>query len=349
MFPLPRTNQRWLLTARPQGLAKESDFFWDETPADEPAEGQVVVRVIYLSLDPTNRNWMNRADSYMPAVPIGAVMRGMGVGVVEESRGCDLHPGDIVQGLLGWQLYATMDAAYLNKLPLFEIPLAGYFGVLGHIGLTAYVGLLDIAKPQAGETLVVSAAAGAVGSLVGQIGKIKGCRVVGIAGSEAKCRWLKDELGFDAVVNHRIENLDEALRRHCPEGVNIYFDNVGGRVLEAVLGQLALRARIVCCGMISQYNSPGTPGPANLGALITRRARMEGFLCSDYGRRAPEAFPELMSWAAAGKLKYRVDIVEGLENAPTALNRLFNGTNSGKLVVKVSPEPIEAPTPARTM
>jgi NADPH-dependent curcumin reductase CurA len=342
---IPRLNQRWLLTARPQGQARDSDFTWNESPIEDLADGEILVRTIHLSIDPTNRVWMNEADSYLPAIPLGSVMRGGGIGIVEESRNPRFAPGDLVQGLLGWQRYSVSDGRALGKVPPLPVPFSAHLGALGHIGMTAYFGLLDFGKPKAGETLVVSAAAGAVGSLVGQIGKIKGCHVVGIAGSEDKCRWMRDDLGFDAVINHRIENLSEALRRHCPDGIDIYFDNVGGRILEIALDHLALHGRIVACGMISQYNGTDIHAPANLGRLITRRARIEGFLCSDHYDRAAEAFAEIVTWLQAGKLHYRVDLVDGLENAPKALNRLFDGSNTGKLVVRVSEEPSQARKP----
>ena len=247
----------------------------------ELANGQVLIRTIYISLDPTNRVWMNEAESYLPALPLGTVMRGGGIGVVEESRNPGFAQGDVVQGLLGWQQYSLSDGAGLGKLPKgVPIPMTAFFGLLGHIGLTAYFGLLDIADPQAGETLVISTAAGAVGSLVGQIGKIKGCHVVGLTGSDEKCHWIKDELGFDAAINYKSENVSDALKRHCPKGIDIYFDNVGGSILEAVLNQINLGARISVCGMISQYCAAAPlPGPSNLANLIVKRARMQGFLC----------------------------------------------------------------------
>ena len=338
-----RFNQRWLLAGRPQERARESDFIWEEAPVPETPEGQLLVRIIYLSLDPTNRIWMNETDSYLPAVGLGSVMRGSGIGVVVESKNARFAAGDLVQGFLGWQRYAFSDGRSLAKLVPLPVPLTAYLGVLGHIGLTAYFGLLDIGKPRAGDTLVISAGAGAVGSLAGQIGKIKECRVIGIAGSEEKCRWMRDELGFDAVINYRIENMAEALRRHCPDGINVYFDNVGGKILETALDHLALRAHIVCCGMISQYNSSHGAGPSNLTNLIVKRARMEGFLCTDYIDRALEAFGDLVQWLQAGKLRYRLDVVDGLENAPKALNRLFDGSNTGKLVIRVSEEPPARP------
>jgi len=334
------TNHQWRIAARPHGLVKDSDFRWHEEPLSKPADGQVLVRNVYLSLDPTNRVWMNEADSYLPALKIGDVMRGGAIGVVEESKHSGFAAGDIVQGLLGWQQYVLSDGAGLGKLPRgLPVPLTAFFGLLGHIGLTAYFGLLDICHPKEGETLVVSTAAGAVGSLVGQIGKIKGCRVVGLTGSDDKCHWIKNDLGYDEAINYKTENVSESLKRHCPKGIDIYFDNVGGKILEAVLNLINLKARISVCGMISQYNSDRPePGPANLANLIMRRARMEGFLCSDYMPRAEEAFTAMIGWAMQGKLKYRVDVVQGLENAPQALHKLFDGSNTGKLIVQVGRE-----------
>lgn len=335
-----KTNQQWLIAARPEGMVKESDFRWRETPVGEPRDGELLVRTVYISLDPTNRIWMNDADSYLPALKLGDVMRGGGIGVVEESRHPGFAAGDIVQGLLGWQRYSVSDGAGLGKLPKgLPVPMTAFFGLLGHIGLTAYFGLLDICSPKAGETLVVSTAAGAVGSLVGQIGKIKGLHVVGLTGSDDKCRWIKDELGFDAAINYKTEDVAESLKRACPRGIDIYFDNVGGKILEAVLNLINLRARISVCGMISQYNADHpAPGPANLANLIMFRARMEGFLCTDYMNRAEEAFTALIGWSMQGKLKYRVDVVQGLENTPRTLQKLFDGSNTGKLIVQVGPE-----------
>ena len=334
-------NHQWLIAARPEGLVKESDFRWNEAPVSALSEGQVLVRTVYLSLDPTNRIWMNEAESYLPALALGDVMRGGAIGVVEESKHPGFASGDLAQGLLGWQEYAAIPGAALTKLPKgLPLPLTAFFGVLGHIGLTAYFGLLDIGQPKPGETLVVSTAAGAVGSLVGQIGKIKGCRVVGLTGSDEKCQWIKNELGYDAAINYKKENVRKSLERACPEGIDIYFDNVGGGILEAVLNLINLRARISVCGMISQYNSgkQPMPGPSNLAMLIMKRARMEGFLVTDYLPRAEEAFSALMGWMAQGKLKYRVDVVEGLQNAPQALQKLFDGSNTGKLIVQVGKE-----------
>ncbi|HKX28657.1 MAG TPA: NADP-dependent oxidoreductase, partial [Blastocatellia bacterium] len=270
-------------------------------------------------------------------IPLGAVMLGGTISVVEESRHPNFQPGDHVQGFLGWQEYAVVDGKGLTKLqnnPL--IPLTAHLGLLGAIGMTAYFGLLDIAHPQAGETLVVSAAAGAVGSIVGQIGKIKGCRVVGLAGSEEKCRWITEELGFDAAINYKQGKLRESLKKACPQGIDIYFENVGGEILEAVLSLINMKARISLCGMISQYNATAPPpGPSNLINILTKRARMEGFIVLDYHPRAMEAIDELSKWLLEGRLKYRVDVVEGLANAPLALNKLFDGSNQGKLIIKI--------------
>lgn len=264
-------------------------------------------------------------------------MRGTTIGIVEESRNPKFKVGDHVSGLLGWQKYAVTDGKGINVLPnLPGVPLTAHFGLFGHIGMTAYFGLLDIGKPQPGETLVVSAAAGAVGSLVGQIGKIKGCRVVGIAGADDKCKWIVDELGFDAAINYKTENVYEALKKHCPNGIDIDFENVGGEIMDAVLAQINLRARIVLCGLISGYNATQpVPGPYNFANILVQRARIEGFIVLDYAPRAMECMTELGQWLKEGKIKYRIDEVDGLKSAPMALNRLFEGTNIGKLVVRI--------------
>ncbi len=332
-----KMNRQWRLAARPVGLIKESDFNWVEEPVPDLKEGQILVHNLYLSLDPTNRGWVNETATYLPPVGIGEVMRGITLGVVEESRHPNFKEGDYVQGLLGWQEYAVSDGSGLTVLPQMPgVPLTAYFGLFGHIGLTAYFGLLDIGKPQAGETLVVSAAAGAVGSLAGQIGKIKGCRVVGIAGSDEKCRWITGELGFDAAINYKNEDLLEGLKKHCPNGIDIDFENVGGKILDAILSLINLRARIVLCGLISQYNATEpVPGPYNFVNILIKRARVEGFIVLDYMNRAQEAMLELGQWLRQGKIKYRIDEVEGLEQAPRALNRLFDGSNIGKLVLKI--------------
>ena len=332
-----QVNRQWRLAARPVGMIKETDFQWTSEPVPALSEGQLLVRNLYLSLDPTNRGWVNAADSYLPAVKIGDVMRGGTIGVVEQSRNERFKEGALVQGLLGWQDYAVSDGAGLTILPNDPaIPPTAFMGLFGHIGLTAYFGLLNIGKPKPGETLVVSAAAGAVGSLVGQIGKIKGCRVVGIAGSDDKCRWITEELGFDAAINYKTEPVLQALKQHCPNGIDIYFDNVGGKILDAALALINLGARIPICGLISQYNATEpVPGPYNFVNILVRRARVEGFIVMDYMNRAQEAIADLSKWLAEGKIKYRVEVVEGLEHAPQALNKLFDGSHSGKLIVKI--------------
>ena len=333
-------NHQWCLASRPVGMAKESDFEWKEVELEEIAEGQLFVRVIYLSIDPTNRGWI-KAESYLPAVQIGEIMRGIAIGIVEESQHPDFAVNDIVQGMLGWQEYLISDGTGLTVLPKeLPVPLTAHFGLFGHIGLSAYFGLLDIGKPEAGETLVVSAAAGAVGSLVGQIGKIIGCRVVGIAGTDEKCQWLTGELGFDAAINYKKESVFRRLKEHCPDGIDVYFDNVGGKILDTVLALINIRARIVTCGLISQYNAENpVPGPYNYGNILTKRARVEGFIVLDYFDRAEEAITKLAGWYAEGKINYRVDIIEGLKNAPATMNRLFDGSHSGKLIIQVSEEP----------
>lgn len=331
-----RINHQWRLAARPEGLIKESDFTWTESAVPELQDGQFLVRNLYLSLDPTMRGWASR-DTYLPAVPIGDVMRGGTIGVIEESRNANFKVGDHVSGLLGWQEYAITDGKGVNTLPnLPGIPLTAHFGLFGHIGMTAYFGLLDIGQPKPGETLVVSAAAGAVGSLVGQIGKIKGCRVVGIAGADDKCKWLVDELGFDAAINYKTENVAAALKKHCPNGIDIDFENVGGEIMDAVLAQINFRARIALCGLISSYNATEpVPGPYNFANILVQRARVEGFIVMDYAPRAMECMTEMGKWLMEGKIKYRIDEVDGLKHAPLALNKLFEGTNIGKLVVKI--------------
>jgi NADPH-dependent curcumin reductase CurA len=332
-------NAAWLLASRPAGMATGANFEWRETALPALADGQVKVRNIWLSIDPTNRIWMNDADSYLPKIQLGEVMRGICIGRVEESRDGGFQPGDVVQGLLGWQRYYVGPAQGLTKMAPIPLPLSAHFGLLGHIGLTAYFGLTDVAQAKAGETLVVSAAAGAVGSLAVQIGKNLGMRVVAIAGGAEKCRWVKEELGADAVIDYKAEDVAAGLKRACPDGIDVDFENVGGRTLEAVLGRINLGARIALCGMISQYNATGPePGPSNLANLLMQRGRIQGFIVLDYLGRAREAAEELIGWHLAGRMKYRLDVSDGLELAPAALGKLFTGANTGKVLVKVSEE-----------
>lgn len=336
-----KTNKQWRLAARPVGEPKDSDFSWHEEPVPALEDGQVLVRQVYLSIDPTNRIWMSDMDQYMSPVGLGELMRGKGHGVVEESRHPGFAPGDVVFGFMGWQLYALMDGKDLFKLPgAAPFPFTAFVAVLNDIGATAYFGLMEIGQPKAGETVVVSAAAGAVGSLVGQIAKIQGCRVVGIAGSTEKCNWLRDELGFDAAIDYKAEDVGKMLAEHCPDGIDVYFDNVGGAILDAVLARINLRARIVMCGLISGYNATKrVPGPYNYANILMKRARVEGFIVLDYIPRFGEAIAALGPWLAQGRLKYRVDVVDGLDQAPAALRGLLAGSNIGKRVVKVSDEP----------
>lgn len=334
-------NRQWCLARRPVGTIETKDLEWREEPLSALGQGDVRVRHIYLSLDPTNRIWMSDMDQYMPPVDIGEVMRGGTLGVVEESLDPSLNPGDIVTGLGGWQDYFAGPAEYLSKTtPPAGVPLPALMSILGLTGLTAYFGLLDIGRPKQGETVVVSAAAGAVGSIAGQIAKIKGCRVVGIAGSDEKCRWITDDLGFDGAINYRTENIQDRLSTLCPDGIDVDFENVGGEILDTVLTQINLNARIVICGLISGYNATEpVPGPYHFVNILMKRAIVQGFIILDFASRFPEGVAALAQWLAEGRLKYKVDVVAGLENAPTAISRLFTGGNTGKLLVQVSPEP----------
>jgi NADPH-dependent curcumin reductase CurA len=337
-----KLNRQILLAARPIGMVKKSDFTQREVPIPSPTDGQFLVRNIYLSLDPTIRGWMNAQDTYMPAIKIGGVMRGFGLGEVVESCNPRYSAGDVVIGMIGWQDYVlggVNEAMPMMVLPK-SVPLTASLSVYGGTGMTAYFGLLDVGQPKAGETVVVSGAAGAVGSIVGQIAKIKGCRAVGIAGSDEKCTWVTEDLGFDDCVNYRTESVAARLKQICARGIDVYFDNVGGEILDTVLTMINQRARIVLCGAISMYNAVELPpGPKNYIQLIIRRSRMEGFLVSDYLSRFPEGITQMMQWVAEGRVKYAEEIVEGLENAPMALNRLFTGANTGKLIVKIAEEP----------
>jgi NADPH-dependent curcumin reductase CurA len=334
-----RINRQWRLAARPEGLIKESDFEWVEELVGDLGEGQVLVRNIYLSLDPANRGWVRKGPSYVEPVEVGAVMRGLTVGIVEASRNDRFAEGDIVSGAIGWQDYGIVDESELRRIPPGPLPLTAHLGLFGMGGLTAYFGLLDVGRPEAGETLVVSGAAGAVGSIVGQIGKIVGCRVVGIAGSDDKCAWLTDELGFDAAINYKTENVARRLHKLCPDGIDVIFENVGGEILDAELMWINNHARVVICGLISNYNATEpVPGPYSFPMVLIRRARVEGFIVIDYMDRAKEAIEKMREWYDEGRLHYRVAIYEGLETAPRNINRLFDGSHDGKLIIKVSEE-----------
>ena len=335
-------NRQLILKSRPTARVALSDFELREQPLAPVRDGEVLTQTLYLSIDPTNRVWMTDRPQYMPPVAIGEVMRGFGLGVVMESRHPDFRKGDLVSGLLGWQLYSYWDATALRplrKLPQdLGVPPTAFLGVLGLTGgLTAYFGMLVIGNPKAGDTVVVSAAAGSVGSLAGQLAKHRGCRVIGIAGSAEKCRYVTDELGFFACIDHSREDVAAELARLCPGGIHVHFENVGGTILEAALAHLAVAARVVLCGLISQYNEQEPPlGPRNFDMILHRRARVEGFIVSDFAARFPEAFAELVPLVHSGKLTYREHIVSGLEQAPGAVNMLFDGTNRGKLLIEVA-------------
>lgn len=333
----PAINHQWRLAARPSGLPKPSDWqFTSETPP-VPGPGEVLVQVLYLSLDPAMRGWMNEGKSYVPPVGIGEVMRALGLGRVIASDDPSLAVGDHVVGITGVQDYAVLPAKEATRIDPSLAPLPTWLGVLGMPGMTAYFGLLDVGQPKPGETVVVSGAAGAVGGLVGQIAKLKGCRVIGIAGGADKCRYVVDELGFDGVIDYKAEDVRKSLRSLAPKGVDVYFDNVGGDILDTVLAQLARGARIAICGAISQYNSTeGVKGPANYMSLLVNRARMQGFVVFDYAARYGEAARDIAGWIAEGKVKAREDVAAGLENFPATLLKLFRGENFGKLVLKVA-------------
>jgi NADPH-dependent curcumin reductase CurA len=344
---MSNVSRQWTLVQRPEGDDFAAALKFQTLGKPVPGADEALVRTLYLSLDPANRLWMKDEPSYMPPVPVGGPMYGGIIGVVESSNTEAYQPGDIVTGLGDWADYKVIAANAMSKItPLPGVPLTAWMSVLGATGLTAYFGLLDVGKPAAGETLVVSAAAGAVGSIVGQIGKIKGCTVIGIAGSDDKCTMLVNHLGFDHAINYRTESVRARLAELAPMradgggGVDIYFENVGGEIGNAVYDNLAMRARVALCGLISQYNLTGTPGGADLSKILMRRARIEGFLILDYFSRAGEAITDLAKWLGDGKLKYDVDVVDGLENTLAAFETLFapGGGHTGKLLVKVGPE-----------
>jgi hypothetical protein len=332
-------NRQIVLRSRPIGAPRPADFALVETPLPRPGDGQVLCRTIYLSLDPYMRGRISAARSYARSVELGQVIVGGTVSEVVESRASGLAPGDIVLGYDGWQEYAVASASALRRLDPGGPPIATALGVLGMPGLTAYVGLLDIGQPQAGQTVVVSAASGGVGSVVGQIAKIKGCRVVGVAGAREKCEWVVKELGFDACVSHRESDLLGVLGKACPAGIDVYFENVGGEVLKAVLRLINVGARIPLCGLISQYNAVEPPPGPDLRPLLFNRARLQGFIISDHLDRVPDFLRDATQWLREGRLKYREDIVEGLARAPEAFIGLLDGRNFGKLLVRVSPDP----------
>lgn len=327
-------NQQVRLSARPSGLPKDSDWELTEEPVPVPGPGQFAVEIAYLSIDPAMRGWMNEGASYIEPVAIGDVMRAGAVGRVIASEHDGFKVGDHVSGVFGVQDYALSDGRGVMKVDPDLAPLTTYLGALGMTGLTAYFGLLDVGRAQEGDTVVVSGAAGAVGSVAGQIAKVKGCRVIGIAGGEEKCRWIVDELGFDAAIDYKAENVAHGLHRDAPDRIDVYFDNVGGEILDAALTRLARGARIVICGAVSQYNAEKMRGPANYMALLVARASMTGMVVFDWADRYPEAITALAGWLRAGQLISREQVVHGsVGDFPATLLKLFRGENTGKLVL----------------
>jgi NADPH-dependent curcumin reductase CurA len=335
---MPNTIRQWKLVVRPTGLVAPTDLQLSESPFPTLQDGQALARVKYLSIDPTMRVWMSDIPQYMPPVALGDVMRSFGLAEIIESRHPDFKKGDKVSGLTGLQDFVLIDGKDIRsfqKLP--SIPFlsdTNFLGLLGINGLTAYFGLLEIGKPQSGETLVVSAAAGATGSIVGQIGKIHGCRVVGIAGSDGKCQWIKDDLDFDAAINYKHSDWKQQLAAATPNGIDIDFENVGGEIMQAVLDRMNLHGRVVLCGLISGYTRED-PAMASFGQVLMKRLRVEGFIILDYASRFMDAGKQLGMWKMMGKLKDRQTIVKGLEKAPEAINMLFEGKNIGKLIVEL--------------
>ena len=337
MSTLPQTYRRVVLVRRPPGEPAESDFRVEEVPMPEPKHGEVLVKVAYLSLDPYQRGRMRDAASYAAPVGLGEVMTGGIVGEVVKSSSPRFGVGEIVEDRLGWQEYAIGGAPTMRKVDPSLAPISTANGVLGMPGMTAYFGLLEVGQPKPGETIVVSAASGAVGQVVGQIGKIMGCRVVGIAGGAKKCAFAKDELGFDACVDYKAANdLDAALRAACPNGIDVYFDNVGGEISDAVLRNINFFGRVALCGSISQYNATTPPmGPRLLGTFVGKRVRAQGFIVTDFASRHEAAMRQMGEWIRNGRLKYREDVVQGIDKAPRAFIGLLRGENFGKLLVKM--------------
>ncbi len=334
-------NRQWVLRQRPQGLIQDGDLELVETPVPDLKDAEVLVRTIYLSLDPTNRTWMNDSQGYLPPVGLGEVMRGLTLGVVEQSKSERFKAGDIVTPLSGgWADYAVVHEQglrHVHRAP--GMPLTANLSVLGMTGLTAYFGVTDVLKAKAGETLVISAAAGAVGSIAGQVAKQRGAHVIGIAGGPEKCRWLTEDLGFDAAIDYKNEDVGEALDRLAPNGVDLNFENVGGDIMIAVWNRLNVHARMAVCGLISSYNATRMPPSPNFSRIITHRLNVQGFLVLDYAPRAREMVEEMGPWLADGRIKWKVHVDDGLEGAVTSLNRLFTGDHDGKLLVRVSEEP----------
>lgn len=327
-------NRQWLLRSRPVGMVKESDFELVSTAVPKPGDGQLLVRNRMLAFEPAMRGWIDDKPNYLPPVPIGGVMRGSSIGEVIESNLEGYTPGNLVSAMLGWQEFAIADRG-ARLLPAGVDP-ALAISTLGVTGITAYYGLLKIGQPKEGDTVVVSGAAGATGSVVGQIAKLKGCRVIGLAGGTEKCAWLTESAHFDAAIDYKSEDVDARLEALCPDGMDVFFDNVGGPILNSALGRLAHGARIVICGSISGYNAnERPPGPANYYNIVQKRARMEGFVILDYLPRAAEAVADLAKWVGEGRITWKADIQNGFENAPKTLLRLYDGSNFGKQLLKI--------------
>ncbi len=335
---MPVTNRQIRLARRPVGPVRQEDWTLTEEPVTGPADGWFLGRTRYLSLDPAMRGWLDDRPSYLPPVGLGEVMRAGSILEVVESAHPDFRVGEFVNGSFGVQEYALSDGRGARRIDPAVAPLPTHLGALGTPGMTAYFGLLEVGALNEGETVAVSGAAGAVGSLVGQIAKLKGCRVIGIAGGPAKCAWLTEELGFDAAVDYQTEDVRKALRTHAPDGIDVYFDNVGGTVLDAALTRLAVHARVVICGAISQYNNEhAVQGPANYLSLLVRRARMQGFVVFDYVTRYPEAAREIAGWIADGRLSTREHLVKGgIDAFPETFQMLFRGANTGKLILDLA-------------
>ncbi len=335
------TNRQWLLKERPVGMIGPQHFELVESgmPTPDLASGQVLIKTLMLGFDPAMRGWVMDEPSYLPPVPVGDPMRASGVGQVVESSNPALPRGTLVQGLLNWQEYSIADPATARALAALPagVPPNLALGIFGSTSLTAYFGFLDIGKPNPGDTVLVSGAAGATGSVVAQIARLKGCRVVGIAGGQEKCQWLREACKLDAVIDYKRDAIDQQLGLLCPDGIDIFFDNVGGDTLEAAINHMADFGRIVLCGAIAGYNdATPRPGPHNLMQLITRRIRMQGFIVIDYLARAPEAIADLTQWVGAGQLAWREDIQQGFENIPATLQRLYDGRNCGKQMLKLA-------------
>ncbi|KAF0965654.1 NADP-dependent oxidoreductase [Rhodococcus sp. T7] len=338
---MTRTNQAWVLKQRPTAAVEPGDLELADLPVAALEPEQVLIRNVYLSLDPTNRIWMSDRDQYLPPVAVGDVMRGSTIGVVETSTTDRFNPGDVViPADSGWQRFTVSDATSTSRVRKLDgVPLTAHLSVLGMTGLTAYFGVTDICRPIAGETFVVSAAAGAVGSVAGQIAKIAGARVVGIAGGPEKCRWITEELGFDAAIDYKSQDVGAELDRLCPDGVDMNFENVGGTIMDQVFSRLGTNGRMALCGMISSYNTEGPlAGPRDFGRILMHRLTVRGFVVIDYLPQAKEALQELSEWVRQGRITWKDHVVEGLEEAPAAMERLFRGDHDGKLVVRISDE-----------